>query len=265
MLKKSRLSVSIAMLGCLTLLPPLAYAAPPLLKDAAPGDVRLFVSGALRAPVATVTPQLDESAGHNVVAQVSESRVLQKAIEDGQPFEVALLTRPVIDDLIGKGRIVPGSRVDLATVRVGVSVRGNPPALDISTAQGLKQAILAAHSIRRFYGLGASVPTLDKLFSSLDLNEITKDKIVALGAGQATPEAALGAGEYELIINLVSEVIPMKDWKYLGLIPEQFQVPVYMSAGVGTLGNAEAAKKVIAVLKSPAFASSLEAYGMTRN
>jgi molybdate transport system substrate-binding protein len=265
MFKQTRFSASVAVFGSLTLLSLLAYAAPPLLKDAAPGDVRLFVSGALRAPVASVTTQLHESTGHTVVAQVSESRVLQKAIEDGQPFEVALLTRPVIDDMISKGRIVPGSRVDLATVRVGVSVRGNPPTLDISTAQGLKQAILGAHSIRRFYGLGASVPTLDKLFSSLDLNDITKAKIIALGVGQAAPEAVLGAGEYELIINLASEVIPMKEWKYLGLIPEQFQVPVYLSAGVGTLGSPDVASKVIAVLKSSAFASSLDAYGMTRN
>ena len=29
------------------------------------------------------------------------------------------------------------------------------------TPDGLKKAILGAHSIRRFYGVGASVPTLD--------------------------------------------------------------------------------------------------------
>jgi molybdate transport system substrate-binding protein len=251
--------------GCLCLLALLAHPAPTTLKDAAPGDVRLFVSGALRAPIAAVTPQLGEATGHTVVTQVSESRVLQKAIEDGQPFEVALLTRPVIEDMIAKGRVLPGTRVDLATVRVGVAVRGNAPTLNIRTAEGLKKAILGAHSIRRFYGLGASVPTLDKLFAMLDLNEVTKEKIVALGAGQPTPETPLAPDEYELIINLASEVIPLKDWRYLGLIPEQFQVPVYLSAGVGTLGNAEAAKRVVAVLKTPAFQSALDAVGMTRN
>ncbi len=249
----------------LAILPALACVAAATLKDAAPGDVRLFVSGALRAPVAAVAPLLDQATGHPVVVQVSESRVLQQEIESGQPFEVALLTRPVIDEMIAKGKIVPGSRVDLATVRVGVAVRGDAPALDIATPEGLKRAILGSHGIRRFYGLGASVPTLDKLFAALSLDEVTKDKIIALGAGKPMPEEPLAAGQYELFINLVSEVIPLKGWKYLGQIPEQYQLPVHLSAGIGTGGDVKAAHAVIDVLKGPAFEAAFTADGMTRD
>jgi molybdate transport system substrate-binding protein len=234
------------------------------LADAAPGDVRLFVSGALRAPMVAVLPQLEQATGKKVLMEVSESRILQSELEAGQPFEAALITRPVVDEMIAKGKIVAGSRVDVGVVRVGVAVRGDAPALDLTSADGLKKAILGAQSIRRFYGVGASVPTLDNLFSKLGLTEITKDKMIALGAGKPMTEAAPAAGQYELIINLASEVIPLKGWHYLGLIPEAYQLPVYLSVGIGTQGDAAAAKKVIAVLETPDFGAALKANGMSR-
>jgi molybdate transport system substrate-binding protein len=234
------------------------------LADAKPGDVRLFVSGALRAPIMSVKDALEKATGHPIVVEAGESRMLQSEIEAGQPFEAALITRPVIDDMIAKGRIVPGSRVDIGVVRVGVAVRGDAPKLDIASPDGLKTAILGAREVRRFYGLGASVPTLDNLFAKLDLVSATKDKVIPLGTGKPAPEIPLQAGQYELIINLASEVIPMKGWTYLGLIPEQYQLPVYLAAGIGTEGDASAAKKVIAVLEGPAFGQVLKSDGMSR-
>jgi molybdate transport system substrate-binding protein len=234
------------------------------LAEAKAGDARLFVSGALRAPLAMVQEQAEKAVGHPLVMEVGESRRLQSEIEAGQPFEVALLTGPVIDDMIAKGKIVPGSRVDLAAVRVGVAVKGDAPEIDIRTPDGLKKAILSAASVRRFYGVGASVPTLDNLFTKLDLGDSLKSRIVPLGTGQPAPEPVLGPSQYEMYINLASEVIPMTGWTYLGLIPEQFQIPVVLSAGVGTAGDAKVAQALIAFLRSHAFDAALKANGMTR-
>ena len=235
------------------------------LADAKPGDVRLFVSGALRAPVMAVKDQLEQATGHPIAIEAGELRVLQSEIEAGQPFEAALITRPVIEDMIAKGKVVAGSRVDIGVVRVGVAVRGDAPKLDIASADGLKKAILGAHGVRRFYGVGASVPTLDNLFTKLDLVDSTKATVIPLGTGKPAPEAQLAPGQYELIFNLASEVIPMKGWTYLGLIPEQFQLPVFIAAGVGSQGDAAAAKKVIAVLQGPAFDQVLKSDGMSRH
>jgi molybdate transport system substrate-binding protein len=234
------------------------------LADAKPGDVRLFVSGALRAPVEAVRDSLEKATGHHIVIEAGESRMLQTEIIAGQPFEAALITRPVIDDMIAKGRVVQGSRVDIGVVRVGVAIRGDAPKLDITSPDGLKKAILGAHGVRRFYGVGASVPTLDNLFTKLNLVDATKSTVIPLGVGKPAPEAPLQAGQYELIINLASEVIPLKGWTYLGLIPEQYQMPVYLAAGIGTQGDAAAAKKVIAVLQDPAFDQVLKSDAMSR-
>ena len=238
---------------------------PPVkLANAQPGDIRLFVAGSLRAPVAAIQGLLERRTGHKVVMESSESRTLQSEIEAGQPFEAALLTTAVVQDLIGKGKIVAASAMEIAMVRVGVAVRGDAPKLDVATPAGLKAAILGAHSIRRYYGVAASTPILDNLFTKLDLAEATKDKMVALGNGQIPPEQPLPTGQYELIINLTSAVIPMKGWTYLGAIPEQFQMPVPHSAGIGASGDATLGKVVLDMLKTPEFDAALKANGITR-
>ena len=240
------------------------------LADAKPGDVRMFVSGAMRAPIEAVRDQLEKAAGHPILMQSSESKVLQQSMEAGQPFEVALITREVTDDMTSKGKIVAGSGVDIATVRLGVAVRGDAPKIDISTADGLKKAILGATYVSRFYGLGASVPMADNLFSKLGVTDALKGRIVALGGGEGiaglapAPRPPLAPGQYEMILNLASEVIPLKGWTYLGFAPEQFQVPILLVASVGSAGDAKAAAAVISVLKSPAFDAALKTFALTR-
>ena len=233
------------------------------LADAPPGSLRLFVSGALREPVLAVKDRLEQVTGRKLFAEVSESRNLQREIEVGQPFEAALLTTAVIKDLVAKGKIVAGSDLVIAEVRVGVSVRGDAPKLDIATPDGLKAAILGAQSVRRYYGVAASTPTLEKLFVGLDLEAATKDKMVHLGNGEIPQEAPLAAGQYELIINLISAIKPMPGWHYLGPIPEQFQIPVVHVAGVGADGDRAAGEKVMQFIKGPEFAAALKASGVT--
>lgn len=240
------------------------------LADAKPGDVRLFVSGAMRAPIEAARDQLEKAAGHPILMQSSESKVLQQSMEAGQPFEVALITREVTDAMVSKGKIVAGSATDICTVRLGIAVRGDAPKIDISTPEGLKKAILGATYVSRFYGLGASVPMADNLFSKLGVTQALQGRIVAMGGGDGVaglapvPRPPLEAGQYELVLNLASEVIPLKGWTYLGLAPEQFQVPILLVASIGAAGDAKTAAAVIGFLKSPAFDQALQTFALTR-
>ena len=233
------------------------------LARAAAGSVRIFVSGSMSTPLAAVRGPIEKATGRKLVMEVSESRNLQREIEAGQPFEAALMTTAVIDDLAAKGRIAPGSAQAIGMVRVGVSVRGTPPKLDVTTPQGLKAAILGAHSIRRFYGVAASTPVLDNLFTKLDLTAATRDRMVALGGDLVVPEAPLAPGQYELIINLISAILPMPGWTYVGAIPEDFQMPIAHAAGLGATGDQAVGRKVLEVLKGPEFAAALAANKIT--
>ena len=235
------------------------------LADAGPGDVRVFASGSLRATVLAMRDRLEKASGRRLVLESSESRILLKEIEAGQAFEVAMLTTPVIAELATQGKIVAGSQVRLGAVRVGVSVRGEAPTLDIASAEGLKRAILGAHGIRRFYGVGASVPVLDNLFARLGLVDATEARMIHLGGEAVVPEAPLPRGQYELIINLISAIRPMPGWRYLGPIPEEVQMPVDHTAALGAAGDAAVGRKVMEVVRSREFQAALRADGITVN
>ena len=62
-------------------------------------------------------------------------------------FKIDNPTPAVVDDLAKKGRIVPGSRVDLAKVGMGVAIKEGAPAPDIGTVDAFKRTLLAAKSV----------------------------------------------------------------------------------------------------------------------
>ena len=49
--------------------------------------------------------------------------VLKTKIEGGEPFDVAILTPPLVDDLIAKGKVGAASKTDVARVGLGLMIR----------------------------------------------------------------------------------------------------------------------------------------------
>jgi len=232
------------------------------IADAKPGEVRLLISNGLRAPFEAVRAQAQQAVGHPLVVEYGASRRLQSEIEAGQPFEAAILTGEVVDEMIARHKVVAGSRADLAHVPVAAAERGDAPRPDISTPAALKAALLGAATVR-FADIGASRPTVDNTFAKLGITDALQDRTGPL-PGPSTPQPTLAAGQYELILNLASEFHPVAGQTYLGPLPEQFQVPVVMAAGVGASGDAAAARTLIAFLQGPAIEPALTASRMTR-
>ena len=63
--------------------------------------------------------------------------MLKKEIEDGAAFDIALLPRPEIDELVEAGRIAEGATADVTRSAVGLAVRSGAPNPDISYGRGL--------------------------------------------------------------------------------------------------------------------------------
>jgi molybdate transport system substrate-binding protein len=234
------------------------------LAKAPAGNVRLFVSGGMRAPALGVRSEIEKATGRPVSFEFGESRSLETEIRAGKPFDAALLTTSVTKELVQGGYIVAESAAPVSIVKVGVSVRGSAPALDVGTPDGLRAAILGAHGVRRYYGVAASTPIVDNLFKKLGVGDGLKGKTIVLGSGALPPEAPLSAGQYELIINLIPAILPMKGWTYLGPIPDEFQMPLEHSAGVSSKGDQKLGRRVVAMFKSPAFTAALKANGSGR-
>src|ERR1700741_4311982 len=68
-------------------------------------------------------------------------------LHPGEHADVVIMVGYALDDLIKQGKVIPGSRVELADSRIGMVVRDGAPKPDISTVEGLKDVLLHAKSI----------------------------------------------------------------------------------------------------------------------
>jgi molybdate transport system substrate-binding protein len=179
----------------------------------------------------------------------------------GNHFDVAVLTSEGIDGLIKKGEIVRGTRTEIARAGIGVGVRKGSPKPDIGTSDALKQTLMKAKSVT-YAQDGASRVYLEKMFDRLGIGGVMKPKIILeQGSGGAGTRVANGGAE--MVMTLVSEILPMPGVEFVGPLPAQLQSYVSFAAGVSSkAANAEAAKALITFLKSPAAAPAYKPKGM---
>src|SRR5260370_36476229 len=115
-------------------------------RAAAAAEIKVLTAGAFKQVVLPLMPDFERTTGHKVMVQNDTVGALDKRIESGETFDLAVLTPAAVNDLSSKGKFVTGSRVNLARVGVGVVVKDGTPKPDISSVAAFKPAMLAAES-----------------------------------------------------------------------------------------------------------------------
>lgn len=229
----------------------------------ADNQIRVICSNGIKGAMDKLVPQYERASGRHITIQYNASAVLKRTIEGGQAFDVAILTPAVIEDLIKDGKIAAGSRMDIATAKLGAGVRAGSPKADIGTVDALKRRLLAAKSIT-YTKEGAATAAFNKMIDQLGIASQLKPKIV-LQAESGKAEESVAKGENELVFAPVSEIIPVAGIEVLGLFPPEFQSPLVMSAGLSAKNeNRTAAEAFIKFLTSPAAEPAIKASGMER-
>ena len=190
--------------------------------------------------------------GHKVIVDNDTVGALDKRIEAGEAFDLAVLTPGAIDSLAKKGKFVPGSARNLARVGVGVVVKEGTPKPDISSVEAFKQALLAAKSIAYIDpAAGGSsgiyvAGLLDKLGIAAQMNP--KAKLIAGGA----VAAHIARGEAELGIHQISEILPVKGIALVGPLPAEIQNYTVYAAAIGASAKEpDAANALLKALAGP--------------
>jgi hypothetical protein len=80
--------------------------------------MKVLTAGAFKSTVVALVPEYEEVSGNTVVVDNDTAGALAKRIDAGETFDAVVTTPAAIDELFAKGKVAPGSRVDLA--RVGV-------------------------------------------------------------------------------------------------------------------------------------------------
>jgi len=209
--------------------------------------LRVLSSNGVKAAVQELHSQGERTVAHPLAVQFNTTTSIKQKIENGEGFEVAILTSEAIDALIKEGKIDPRSRADVGQVGIGVGVRAGAKKPDIRTPEAIKQTLLNAKSIT-FAQDGASRPHIEKMLGDLGITGQMKSRTM-LEQGSDASNARVASGDAEIVITLISEILPARGIELVGPLPEKFQNYVRFAAGISTTANeADAANALIKFL-----------------
>jgi molybdate transport system substrate-binding protein len=156
---------------------------------------------------------------------------LMKRIADGETADGIVAIDWALDELAGKGMIDTASRRPIAQAVVGLAVKAGAPRPDISTAEKLKNTLLATPSLV-FSQAGASGIYFEKLIDRLGIGDAIRAKALVIPRG-LTGER-LASGEVELAIQQLSELMVVPGIDVVGPFPPELQATTEFSAAIFT-------------------------------
>lgn len=174
---------------------------------------------------------------------------LMKRIAAGETADGIVAIEWALDELASRGRIDPSTRRKIARTVVGVAVRPGAPKPDISTADALRDTLLAVPSLV-YSRAGASGIFFEKLIDQLGIGDAVRAKSVVIPAG-LTGEV-LARGEVELAIQQISELMAVDGIDIVGPMPPELQATTDFGAAVfSDAASPEGARRFIAALQTP--------------
>jgi ABC-type molybdate transport system substrate-binding protein len=115
-----------------------------------------------------------------------------KRVRAGERFDVVVLAGEVIARLEAEGRIVAGSRVDVARSAVAAAVPAGTPRPDIGSEAAVRRAVLDARAIG--YSTGPSGDHLAGLLQRWGIADALRDRLVQALETQLDREVANSTG-----------------------------------------------------------------------
>jgi len=234
----------------------------PQSADAA--DIKVISGGAFKQVLNALAAQYEKESGNTLGITYRTVGQHLKLIESGaETFDVAVLTPEAIDGLIKNGKVVPGSRADLAKTGVGVVVKKGTPPPDIGSVEAFKHALLAAKSVAYIDPAagGSSGIYVAKLLERLGIAKEVNAKAKLIQGGEVASHVV--DGEAEIGVHQISEILAVKDAVLVGPLPAEIQNFTVYAAGVGAAARDDAiAKELVKFLTGSHAVPIIKAKGM---
>ena len=233
--------------------------------SASAAEVRVMISGGLAAAYTALVPEFEKATGNKVLTAFGPSmgttvNAIPMRLERGEPVDVLILVGYALGDLAKKGKVVEGTSVDLVTSAIGIAVKAGAPKPDISSADAVKRALLAAKSVA-YSDSASGVYVSTEMFNKLGIADAMKDKARKI---PATPVGEIVAhGDAEIGFQQIAELRPVSGIDIVGPLPDGLQSITVFSAGIATGSKEpEAGKALIKFLASPAARDALIKSGL---
>jgi molybdate transport system substrate-binding protein len=225
--------------------------------------LRVVASNGVKTFVEALLPAYEKSSGRKASVTYGTSTTLVKDIVGGAPFDVVIATAEAVDQISKAGKVTTEPPTVLGRSQVGVGVRQGARKPRIGTAAEMKQALADAKGVS-YAGNGASRPSIEQMFASLGLADTMKPKSL-LEVGSDGAIARVMKGDAELLITLVSEILPAPGIELVGPLPKEFRSDVTFAAAVSaTSSNTAPARALVTSLVSRESTATLREKGLER-
>ncbi len=227
-------------------------------------NLTVIISGGFSLAYHKVLPEFEQSTGIAVTtlsgaSQGTGPKTIKHQLEAGADIDVVIMSKEGLGELIALGRIAAGSDAELATVPLGAAVRQGQPRPDLRSVEAFKRAVTNA----RLVAIPASTSGIflkDEVFPKLGIADKVSFRVLARGTEST---ALLAAGEADLALGPISELVDQAGIEPVGALPEEIQlIQMFTAAIVDTSRHQEQARRLIEFLTSDEAAAAIRTAGM---
>lgn len=234
-----------------------------LISTVAADEMTAFFPGSLKHANAQLIPQFERSSGNRVNAIYGTAGAVADKVRGGEVADVAVSGAGTMDQLTKQEKLLSGSATPLVKVGAAALVRKGAAKPDISRAERLKAALLAAKAISYTDpALGGPVGIyIGKLMDKLGIAPEMKRKTKLSGPGEAVSTTVVN-GEADIGFIMINEILADPRVDFAGSLPPPVQYYTTFTAGIVAASKyQDAARAFITFLSSTASRAVLEKLG----
>jgi molybdate transport system substrate-binding protein len=231
----------------------------------AANEFRVMTSGAFTAAHLELIPQLERVVKKKIVTVTTSvgtgDTSIPNRLKRGEVADIVIVADPLQQQLIDQGLVMSEGRTQLARSSIGIAVRAGAPKPDLSSAEGLKRAFLAAKCIAYSASVSGQYLTTE-LYQRLGIADECLPKSRFIGGGERTG-AVVARGEADIAFQQMSELLPVPGIAHVTPLPPELQKITSFSAGIAkTSPDPAAAREAIGFLASAAAVPAITRSGL---
>lgn len=234
-------------------------------SPAAIAPLHVLTSGGFNAAFDVLAAQYTATSGTPIVighgpSMGATANAIPARLARGEDADVVILARSALDNLVAQGKVAPGTSVDLALSKIAVAVKQGAPVPDMSSPDAVRRALLSARSVAwsdSASGVYIQTTMLERLGVAQQVR--AKGRMIP-----ATPVGQIVAqGDAEIGFQQLSELLPVKGIRIVGLLPDSLQKVTAFSGGVVTASHHPAqARALLDFLSSARAEKAIRSSGM---
>ena len=227
--------------------------------------LKILGAGPVKRGVTQVAVDFEKRTGHSITVEFAGAPGVKDRILAGEAVDVAVVPRGTMNDFEKAGKTLANARGLLGRSRIGMVQKKGAAAVDMSSVDAFKQAMLNADEI--VCNVANSGNYVADLLVKLGIGEATQSKVLKLGDTVKVMDHVAGSAKRAFGVGQLAEISELADKgvaiELAAALPDEIQSETSYEAAVASAGgNQNIAAQFVQALASPAGRKLLASTGI---